>query len=55
MLEEMILLLQEKGEFFLNLLIEHMQISLISIIIASIIGLILGILISEYRKGSKLF
>lgn len=53
MLEEMILLLQEKGEFFLNLLIEHMQISLISIIIASIIGLILGILISEYRKGSK--
>lgn len=53
MLEEMISILQEKGDFFLGLLIEHMQISLISIIIASIIGLILGIIISEYRKSSK--
>lgn len=53
MLKEMMSLLQEKSDFFLNLLIEHMQISLISIIIASIIGLILGIIISEYRKSSK--
>ena len=53
MLEEILVLLQEKGDFFLSLLIEHMQISLISIIIASIIGLILGIIIGEYRKSSK--
>lgn len=30
-----------------------MQISLIAIIIATVIGLILGVIISEYKKSSK--
>ncbi|WP_106404297.1 glycine betaine ABC transporter substrate-binding protein [uncultured Clostridium sp.] len=46
-------LIDKKG-FFINLLLEHLQISLISIFIATIIGLLLGILISEYEKSSKL-
>ena len=50
MLRDMLSLLQEKGDFFLKLLIEHMQISLIAIIIATVIGLILGVIISEYKK-----
>ena len=53
MLRDMLSLLQEKGDFFLKLLIEHMQISLIAIIIATVIGLILGVIISEYKKSSK--
>ena len=55
MLRDMLSLLQEKGDFFLKLLIEPMQISLIAIIIATVIGLILGVIISEYKKILKQF
>lgn len=53
MLKNMLTLFIERKEFFLGLLLEHLQISLISILIASIIGLLLGIIISEYHKSSK--
>lgn len=54
MVRDIIIQLVEKKEFFGELLLEHLQISLIAIIIACIIGLVLGILISEYKKSSKL-
>lgn len=54
MIQQMTELITQRYDFFLNLLIEHIQISLISILIAAIVGLFLGIIISEYRKSSKL-
>lgn len=54
MIKDVIFQLIDKKDFFLNLLLEHLEISIISIVIATIIGLILGILISEYEKSSKI-
>lgn len=53
MIRDIFMQLTEKKEFFLDLLLEHLQISLIAIIMASIIGLLIGIIISEYKKSSK--
>lgn len=53
MLTEIIDLIQSRWDFFLELLVEHIQISLLSIVIAMVIGLTIGILISEYQKSSK--
>ena len=36
--------------FFLHLTAEHLLISLSAIVIATIVGVLLGIVISEYRK-----
>ncbi|WP_130864145.1 ABC transporter permease/substrate-binding protein [Bacilliculturomica massiliensis] len=54
MLSNMLRLLAEKKGFFLGLLWEHLSISVISILIALIIGLLAGVLISEYQKSSRL-
>lgn len=53
MMTEIIDLIQSRWDFFLGLLVEHIQISLLSIVIAMVIGLAIGILISEYQKSSK--
>jgi osmoprotectant transport system permease protein len=53
MLKNIVTLLAERKSFFLNLLYEHIEISLISILIAIIFGLLIGILLSEYQKISK--
>lgn len=50
---EIIDLLQSRGDFFLKLLIEHIQISLTAILIAGVIGLIIGVCIAEFEKSSK--
>jgi len=47
-------LLTEDFKFFLNLTVEHILISLLAISIASVLGIILGIIISEYRRFSGL-
>lgn len=52
MIKEVFLLYIDRWQFFLKLTMEHLKISGISILIASIIGLILGIYISEYKKTS---
>lgn len=44
----------DRRMFFIGLLIEHIEISMFSIFTAAVIGLLLGILISEYKKSSKL-
>lgn len=54
MINQLIKLLTEDFKFFLNLTIEHILISLLAISIASVLGVILGIIISEYRKFSGL-
>ena len=54
MINQLIKLLTEDFKFFLNLTVEHILISLLAISIASVLGIILGIIISEYRKFSGL-
>ena len=53
MIKEIYTLYVERWHFFLDLTWEHLQISLTSIVIATIVGLGLGIMISMYRKGSS--
>ena len=54
MINQLVKLLTEDFKFFTNLTIEHILISLLAISIASVLGIILGIIISEYRKFSGL-
>ena len=54
MINQLIKLLTEDFKFFLNLTVEHILISLLAISIASVLGVILGIIISEYRRFSGL-
>ncbi|MDL2246758.1 ABC transporter permease subunit [Methanobrevibacter sp. OttesenSCG-928-K11] len=43
--------MSEQKDFFINLTLEHLQISLIAIVFAIIVGLILGIIVSEYQRN----
>ena len=54
MINQVTQLLTEDFKFFTNLTIEHILISLLAISIASVLGIILGIIISEYRRFSGL-
>ena len=53
MINDIIQLFQDRHSFFINLLWEHIEISFISVIIACIVGLFIGIIISEYKDSSK--
>ncbi len=53
MLHDLIRLLVTRWDFFLELLLEHLQASAISILMAAVLGLLLGIFISEYQRTSK--
>lgn len=53
MIKEMWQLFTAKNDFFLSLLWQHIEISLLAIIIAIIIGGVTGILISEYQRAAK--
>ena len=53
MIQNMWTLFLEKKGFFGNLLLEHIEISLLAIIIAVILGGLAGILISEFQKTAK--
>lgn len=50
MLQDVLELYRTRGGFFMELLLEHIQISAISICIAGLIGILLGIFISEHKK-----
>lgn len=43
----------DRKDFFLKLLLEHLEISLVSILIAILLGGLVGILISEFQKTAK--
>ena len=49
----MISLLINRWDFFSGLLMEHIEISLIAILIAIVFGGLVGILISEFQKSAK--
>lgn len=52
-MKEIISLFIKRKEFFFNLLIQHIEISFLSIILAIIIGGIIGIVIAENKKTAK--
>lgn len=53
MVKEIFTLYIDRWKFFLNLTWEHIEISMIAILVATVIGLGLGIIISQYRKSSS--
>ena len=46
-------LMRSRQDFFLELLGEHLWISFTAIFIAMVLGLVIGILVSEFRLISK--
>lgn len=46
-------ILIDRKNFFLELLLEHLELSLVSILIAILLGGLVGILISEFQKTAK--
>ncbi|WP_343338427.1 Carnitine transport permease protein OpuCD [Terrisporobacter petrolearius] len=52
-LKEVFQLYINKSDFFLEILLQHMMICGIAIVIASIIGILLGIIISEFKKTTS--
>ena len=52
MLKEVLELYRARGDFFLQLLGQHIRLSLTAIVVAGCIGLLLGILVSEHRKAA---
>ena len=53
MLKDIWTLLTERTDFFAGLLLEHLEISLLAIVIAILIGGLAGILISEFQRAAK--
>ncbi len=53
MLLEMWNLFRDRKDFFLRLLLEHIEISIAAIVIAIVLGGIAGIFISEYDRAAK--
>lgn len=51
-LQEVIQLYIERGSWFLELLGAHVRLSAMAILIAGTLGLLIGILLSEYRKAA---
>lgn len=53
MIQDMWSMLIERKDFFIELLLEHLGISLVSILIAILLGGVIGIIISEIKKTAK--
>lgn len=54
MLKDIINIYLERSDFFIELTIQHLKISTISIVIASFFGILIGLLISHYKKTTPL-
>lgn len=52
-LKEVFQLYIDRSDFFLEILLQHIMICGIAIVIASIIGILLGIIISEFKKTAS--
>lgn len=52
-MQQSLSLLVSKWSFFQELLIQHIEISLIAIVVAIVVGGVSGVLISEYQKAAK--
>lgn len=54
MIKSVISIYFDRSDLFINLILQHLRISGISILIASVLGIILGILISQYKKSTPI-
>ena len=54
MIQELFTFITQRWDFLLPLIYEHLQISAIAIVFATIVGVSIGILIAEKRKASSL-
>ncbi len=54
MIKDVLFIYIDRWEFFVDLMWEHINISLIAITISSILGILIGIIISQFRKVSSL-
>jgi len=54
MIKQVFQLYVERGDFFAKLILEHLKISGSAILLGAMIGLILGVIISEYKKTSPI-
>ena len=54
MIQELFDFITQRWDFLLPLIYEHLQISAIAIVFATIVGVSIGILIAEKRKASSL-
>jgi len=54
MIKQVFQLYIERGDFFIQLTLEHLKISGSAILIGAMIGLVLGVIISEYKKTSPM-
>lgn len=54
MVKDIINLYFERSDFFIDLTLQHLRISILSILISSIIGISIGLLISHYKKVSSI-
>lgn len=52
-MQELFALFTERGDWLWGLLLEHLRISLLAAVFATVLGLGLGILISEFQSASK--
>lgn len=53
MLKDMLSIFTDRADFFWELLLEHLEIALVSILIAILFGGLVGILISEFPKAAR--
>lgn len=54
MITEVIKLIYERSDFLINLCLEHLMISFIAIIISIVLGGLIGIYVSEFRRSSRI-
>ncbi|MFR8529877.1 MAG: hypothetical protein ACLVDB_01345 [Anaeromassilibacillus sp.] len=52
-LKDMLSIFTDRADFFWELLLEHLEIALVSILIAILFGGLVGILISEFPKAAR--
>lgn len=54
MIEEIVTLWIDKSDFYIGLLVEHIQITVCAIVLAICIGLVIGVCLAEFKKVSKI-
>ena len=54
MIQEIFRLYAERSSFFVELILQHIRIAGISVTVSLVLGLVIGVIISEYRKPAQI-
>ena len=54
MIQEIFRLYAERSSFFAELILQHIRIAGISVTVSLVLGLVIGVIISEYRKPAQI-